>query len=332
METFAYLQVAQDYENPESKELVFLKDSLSMLRSLSGMKLPSQILFILLGVASSAFILNIASSAQAALYRGDSGPDVTYLQNLLNDNGYSVPVTGYYGTQTESQVYSFQSSSALAADGVAGDDTFSALEDFVPIRPDGGSSSVLQFGDSGTDVTTLQYLLNDNGYFSGPYTGYFGSSTEQAVIDFQSSNGLTADGIVGSATLAALENDGFLNLAPDGGLSPGAEGAAVTNLQNLLNDKGYPVAVTGYYGSVTEQQVSNFQYDNYLVVDGVAGSTTLAALQGSGVPTLLPDDSGSVYQLGDTGSGVLSVQQFLKTAATIQVHQMVSMEPVLTML
>jgi peptidoglycan hydrolase-like protein with peptidoglycan-binding domain len=313
METFAYLQVAQDYENPESKELVFLKDGLSMFRSLSGMKLPSQTLFILLGVASSAFILNIANAAQAALYRGESGPDVTYLQNLLNDNGYSVPVTGYYGSQTESQVISYQSGYGLTADGVAGSATISALEGgFVPIRPDGGSGA-LRLGASGSDVTNVQYLLNDNGYFSGPYTGYFGSSTEQAVINFQSDNGLTADGVVGSATLSALQNGGFVPISPGGGSGvyyPGDQGEAVSNIQRLLNDQGYSVSVTGYYGSVTEQQVRNFQYDNYLTADGVAGPSTLDALNGGdSFQTLRPD--GVVYQLGDSGVGVRSIQQFL---------------------
>ncbi|HEY9643865.1 MAG TPA: peptidoglycan-binding protein [Coleofasciculaceae cyanobacterium] len=317
METFAYLQVAQDYENPESKELVFLKDGLSMFRSLSGMKLPSQTLFILLGVASSAFILNIANAAQAALYRGDSGPDVTYLQNLLNNNGYSVPVTGYYGSQTESQVINYQSNYGLVADGVAGSSTLSALEGgFVPVRPDGGSSSTLRYGDSGSGVTNLQYLLNDKGYFSGPYTGYFGSSTEQAVINFQSAAGLTADGIAGPATLSALQNGGFVPISPGGGSSgvyyPGDQGEAVSNIQRLLNDQGYPVAVTGYYGSVTEQQVRNFQYDNYLTADGVAGPSTLDALNG-GTNFQPVRPGGSVFQLGDSGVGVRSIQQFLSS-------------------
>jgi peptidoglycan hydrolase-like protein with peptidoglycan-binding domain len=314
METFAYLQVAEDYENPESKELVFLKDGLSMFPSLSGLKLPSQTLFILLGVASSAFIWNIASAANAALYRGDSGPDVTYLQNLLNDNGYSVPVTGYYGTQTESQVISYQSNYGLTADGVAGSATISALEGgFVPVRPDGGSGA-LRYGDSGSGVTNVQYLLNDNGYFSGPYTGYFGSSTEQAVINFQADNGLTADGIVGSSTLSALESGGFVPITPGGGsgvYSSGDQGEAVSNIQRLLNDQGYPVAVTGYYGSVTEQQVRNFQYDNYLTADGVVGPSTLDALNDGDFQNLLPGRP--VYRLGDSGVGVRSIQQFLST-------------------
>ncbi|MBW4659349.1 MAG: peptidoglycan-binding protein [Drouetiella hepatica Uher 2000/2452] len=312
METFAYLQVAEDYENPESKELVFLKDGLAALNSLSGMKLPSQTLFVLLGVASSAFILNIASAAQAALYRGDSGSDVTYLQNLLNDNGYSVPVTGYYGSQTESQVYSFQYDRYLTSDGVAGSATMSALEGFLGVAPDPGSSGALRFGSSGSAVTDLQYALSSAGYFSGPYTGYFGSTTEQAVISFQYDNYLTADGIAGSATLAALGTGGFQPILPGGGSTYrfGDSGAGVSNIQSLLGSLGYAVPVTGYFGTQTEQAVINFQSYSGLVADGIVGSNTLAAMEGSSFQPIRPG-VGSTYRFGDSGAGVSSIQDLL---------------------
>jgi len=313
METFAYLQVAQDYENPESKELVFLKDGLAALSSLSGMKLPSQTLFVLLGVASSAFILNIANAAQAALYRGDSGSDVYYLQTLLNQNGYSVPVTGYFGSQTEDRVISFQSNNALTADGIAGSSTLSALEGFVPEKPGSSSSVHLRYGDSGSDVTDLQYSLSNAGYFSGPFTGYFGSSTEQAVKNFQYDNYLTADGVAGPATLAALGGN-FQPVLPDSGgsaLRYGDSGSGVTNLQSLLGSNGYSVPVTGYFGSITEQAVISFQQASGLVADGIVGSNTLAALHGSGGFQPVRPDTGNTYRYGDSGSGVSNVQDLL---------------------
>jgi peptidoglycan hydrolase-like protein with peptidoglycan-binding domain len=324
METLAYLQIAQDFEDPENKEFVFLKDGLAMFKSVSRLKLPSQTLFILLGVASSAFAWNLASSAQAiVLQEGDSGSDVSYLQNLLNQEGYSVPVTGYYGSQTGTQVANFQYDSNLTADGVAGDSTFAALEGgFVALQPDTGTGSgtagLLRQGDSGSTVTEVQNLLYNKGYFNGASTGYFGSATTSAVVAFQSDYGLSADGVVGSATLAALRgNGGLVPIGPDpsssGTLSYGASGSAVRNLQTLLNSKGYSVSVDGSFGSTTEQQLKNFQYDNYLSVDGVAGSATLAALQ-SGYRAVKPGSStdGYSYLYGDTGSSVVSIQRFLR--------------------
>jgi len=59
-------------------------------------------------------------------------------------------------------------------------------------------------GDSGSQVTQIQEKLSQWGYYSGEIDGIFGSRTEKAVKAFQKKNGLTADGIVGNATLEAL--------------------------------------------------------------------------------------------------------------------------------
>ena len=64
--------------------------------------------------------------------------------------------------------------------------------------------TVLRLGSSGEQVRTLQSKLKQWGYYSGSVDGVFGSQTQEAVKYFQRRNGLTADGIVGSATAAAL--------------------------------------------------------------------------------------------------------------------------------
>ena len=51
---------------------------------------------------------------------------------------------------------------------------------------------------------TMQQKLKNWGYYTGAVDGIFGSKTRAAVISFQKKNGLTADGIVGPKTLAAL--------------------------------------------------------------------------------------------------------------------------------
>ena len=50
----------------------------------------------------------------------------------------------------------------------------------------------------------MQRKLKNWGYYDGAVDGIFGSGTREAVIYFQRVNGLGADGIVGSATAAAL--------------------------------------------------------------------------------------------------------------------------------
>lgn len=279
METLAYLQIAQDYESPEVKELVFLQDGLNFLKSFTEFKLPGNVLLLMLGVASSACILGLAGTAHALTLRpGDSGPDVSTLQQLLNDSGYSVPVTGYYGPVTESQVNSFQASTSyLAIDGIAGDATLRALG-FNPISP--GGSGVYQYGDSGSGVTEVQDLLRSAGYFSGASTGYYGSVTENAVYNFQRDNGLVADGVTGSSTLSALRNGGFRPVRPGTGtLQYGDQGAGVVFLQQQLSNLGfYSGAIDGYFGSGTEQALIRYQRSIGITADGIYGPQTANSL------------------------------------------------------
>lgn len=65
-------------------------------------------------------------------------------------------------------------------------------------------AAVLKQGNTGSNVKTMQRKLKNWGYYSGNVDGIFGSQTKKAVIYFQKKNGLVADGIVGTKTLAAL--------------------------------------------------------------------------------------------------------------------------------
>nr|WP_211176190.1 peptidoglycan-binding domain-containing protein [Brasilonema sp. UFV-L1] len=56
-------------------------------------------------------------------------------------------------------------------------------------------------------------------------------------------------------------------------LSVGSQGSAVAKLQRTLG-----ITPTAYYGSVTANAVRNYQANNGLLVDGVAGPQTLSAL------------------------------------------------------
>lgn len=62
----------------------------------------------------------------------------------------------------------------------------------------------IQQGSTGADVRTVQQKLKNWGYYRGAVDGIYGAQTRKAVVWFQQKNGLTADGIVGPATLKAL--------------------------------------------------------------------------------------------------------------------------------
>jgi len=57
----------------------------------------------------------------------------------------------------------------------------------------------------GDAVKGLQNALWSRGYDPGPIDGIFGSGTENAVMGFQSDNGLAVDGIAGPMTWRALD-------------------------------------------------------------------------------------------------------------------------------
>jgi cytoskeletal protein RodZ len=63
---------------------------------------------------------------------------------------------------------------------------------------------VLRKGDESADVSHVQAALVELGYSTDGVDGKFGPATEQAVKAFQKSSGLTEDGVVGPATLAAM--------------------------------------------------------------------------------------------------------------------------------
>lgn len=67
-----------------------------------------------------------------------------------------------------------------------------------------GAMAAVYWGQRGEEVRQVQQKLKQWGYYSGSVDGVFGQSTYNAIIRFQKKNGLTADGVAGQATLAAM--------------------------------------------------------------------------------------------------------------------------------
>lgn len=60
------------------------------------------------------------------------------------------------------------------------------------------------WGSTGDEVIQIQTKLKNWGYYTGAIDGTYGTGTFNAVKKFQQKNGLKADGVAGSETLAAL--------------------------------------------------------------------------------------------------------------------------------
>ncbi|MBF2079226.1 MAG: peptidoglycan-binding protein [Synechococcales cyanobacterium T60_A2020_003] len=113
--------------------------------------------------------------------------------------------------------------------------------------------------------------------------GIFGAKTEQAVKDFQLSQGLTVDGIVGTMTWAALPPDPGTVL-----LQKGMSESTVVALQNgLKRIQGIdPGAADGIFGPKTDAAVKSYQSQRGVVVDGMVGDRTWWVPAGAAGATL----------------------------------------------
>ena len=66
------------------------------------------------------------------------------------------------------------------------------------------SSGTLTLGSTGQAVKDVQTSLKQMGFYKGPINCKFGRQTQAAVIKFQHSKNLPADGVVGPKTRAAM--------------------------------------------------------------------------------------------------------------------------------
>ena len=94
----------------------------------------------------------------------------------------------------------------------------------------------------------------------------------------------------------------------DGSLRPGEKGERVLDLQRRLRDLGYWLGTPdGTYGGLTVQAVTAFQKVEGLGRDGIAGPSTLAALDQAGRPSAR-SDSGDLIEVDKAHQVLLVVR------------------------
>jgi peptidoglycan hydrolase-like protein with peptidoglycan-binding domain len=139
--------------------------------------------------------------------------------------------------------------------------------------------STISLGSTGDDVKRLQRALARQLLWNpfGPITGTFDAGLQTSVKDFQQSNGLTVDGIVGPATWAKLPP--YREASPT--LATGATGPAVAWLQQALSGKDvaisfppYAGAIDGIFGPLTDAAVRALQGWAGVAVTGVVDDLT----------------------------------------------------------
>ena len=132
------------------------------------------------------------------LMRGD---DVKEFQTLVTNKGFSCgTIDGKYGDKCVEACKNFQKSAGLSVDGMCGDKTWAALEGRRMLKV----TSPLMRGD---DVKEFQTLVKNKGFNPGTIDSIYGNNSKSACVAFQKASGLSADGICGDKTWAALDSD-----------------------------------------------------------------------------------------------------------------------------
>lgn len=138
--------------------------------------------------------------------QGDRGSVVVDIRATLTRLGLLTSgsaASDLFDEEVDHAVRSFQQARGLRVDGVVGTQTYRALDE-----------ARWQLGDRtlqiearlmrGDDVAALQSRLITMGFDIGRLDGIFGPRTEGGVREFQRSVGLSADGVAGPETFAAL--------------------------------------------------------------------------------------------------------------------------------
>ena len=171
--------------------------------------------------------VNIADNSSTAKTTTDTKSDTSdksllALQDLLAKRGfYNGAIDGIKGSRTSAAIVAAQKAYGLTPDGIAGSQTLAALEKDaakVAIAKSTSNQTTNQTTKPASSVNddgiaNLQNLLADRGFYTGPITGVLGTKTKEAIIAAQKAYGLSADGVAGSRTIAALESGSPRQLA-----------------------------------------------------------------------------------------------------------------------
>jgi len=152
-------------------------------------------------------------------------------------------------------------------------------------NPNSGNDACVSKDNSALVINStldVQQFLSNNGFNPGPIDGQTGPKTKNAIKEFQSKNGLFADGIVGNKTKAVMR--AYTGCESANVCKPrnntNAKLDTVTDIQTYLANNGFnPGIIDGKIGSYTKEAIKAFQRKVGLIPDGVAGNRTKSEMK-----------------------------------------------------
>ncbi|MBO2517622.1 MAG: hypothetical protein CW338_10235 [Clostridiales bacterium] len=278
-------------------------------------------------IGNSGKIVTKSSEKNSSISEGDTGADVIKAQERLQFYGYFTgTIDGKFDYEMKEAVLAFQRRNGLTADGKIGPKTWKILNKDTGVAATDVTFEKMELGCSGPNVKKVQQALKDYYYYTGEVTGEYDKDTRKAVINFQESAGLTADGIVGEKTWKYLVKKSapiLKNGKPVRELRRTMRGYDVYVLQQDLVTFNYlsPTAFTkGFFDDATVEAVKAFQKDNHIEETGVVDRNTRRYLYTSEVVNQEEDSQaaeGTLYtklSLGSHGAKVSDAQMRLKAA------------------
>ena len=184
---------------------------------------------------------------------GSKGSEVTELQKLLNQNGYSLDEDGIFGTKTQSAVKDYQQKNNLDVDGIVGNNTWGAL-------------TKASTGTTSTQSTTTA----NTGFQNGAYQESDVVKQAQALLQQQMAN---KPGEYNSSwqnqltdILQQIQNreDFSYDLNSDALYQQYANQYAQQGKMAMMDTMGQAQAMTGGYGNSYAQSVGQQAYQGYM--------------------------------------------------------------------
>ena len=193
------------------------------------------------------------ATTYSQLSYGSKGSDVKTLQELLNQNGYSLDVDGVFGSKTQAAVKDYQTKNKLAVDGIAGNETWGSLS-----------------GSKTSTGSTSQAGAADKGFSYGDYQQSDAVSQAYALLQQQMGNkpgayqSQYADQISGLIDQITNRDKFKYNLNEDALYQQYADQYTQKGMMAMMDTMGQAQAMTGGYGNSYAQAAGQQAYQGYL--------------------------------------------------------------------
>ena len=230
-------------------------------------------LIVILTILTLAAALLPLTAQAVTLKEGNRSQSVEALQQALKSKGYfSATSTGYYGDITAAAVKSYQKAQGLNADGVAGEDTLTALgliSDAQAIKT--GTVNIseglnLRYGPSASDTLLCELADGESVSILSENGGWYKIRTSFDIEGYVYKSYISASG--GSSASSSVQQgkvkvDTKLNVRSGPGTSYSIKGYLLNNASVVING-----SQNGWYSITSSSGLSGYCSADYITLSG----------------------------------------------------------------